>query len=464
MSGCNVPALVLHASGDRVAPLSEGLELARTIAGARFVELDSANHILLAEEPAFRSFIAEVSAFANAALQGRAVVPADPRTRRQATILSADFRYADQAESLPPEVALERVDAMLERAAALVRENGGTVLTISENELVASFGAPEPLEGHAALACRTALGLRELALGHAGFDDRRPHCPGHRHRHRRPAGDQAAEVRGGPVSVAHGLSQALRPRSSSWRPPGPRHRPAASSACRRWRRRCCRNTPKDQQLFEVIEIRRGRSRWQLRAETQLSPFIGREMQLQILNKAWHDASDGEGQTVFVVGDPGLGKSRVTHEFVGAIPHDEAENLEVGALETDLRSGFVVIRKVLQALFGVGDTEAPAAAIEKVLAAQTRAGLRRTAPRSDHGDHGAARSGSGLGGHFRPGAVPPHAGGRGRASALSRPHEARRSAGRRPAMDGRRERGDPGAPGAGSAHCPLPAHPDLPAGI
>ena len=87
----HVPALVLHASGDRVAPLSEGLELARTITGARFVELDSANHILLAEEPAFRSFIAEVSAFANEALQARTVVPVDPRTRRQATILSRRF-------------------------------------------------------------------------------------------------------------------------------------------------------------------------------------------------------------------------------------------------------------------------------------------------------------------------------------------------------------------------------------
>ena len=369
----NVPALVLHASGDRVAPLSEGLEIARTIAGARFVELDSSNHILLAEEPAFRSFIAEVTAFANAALQGRAVVPADPRTRRQATILSADFRYADQADGCAPEVALERVDAMLERAAALVRENGGTVLTISENELVASFGAPEPLEGHAALACQTALGL--LALGHGHADSM---MTGVRIALDTgivivaTAGDHAAQVRGGPVSVAHGLSQALgrdqvvataRTKASaggfvSMQALAPSLQPEHSR----------------EQLFEVMEIRRGRSRWQLRAETQLSPFIGREMQLQILNRAWHDASDGEGQTVFVVGEPGLGKSRVTHEFVGAIPHDEAENLEAGALETDLRNGFVVIRKVLQALFGVGDTEAPAAATDKLLAAQRAQGF------------------------------------------------------------------------------------------
>ncbi|RWE60805.1 alpha/beta fold hydrolase [Mesorhizobium sp.] len=370
----HVPALVLHANGDRVAPFSEGLELARSITGARFVELESANHILLAEEPAFRNFILEASAFANEALQAQTVVAVDPRTRRQATILCADFQYAEPVmENLPPDVALERVDPFLMQATALVRDNGGTVLTISENELVASFGAPEPLEGHAALACRTALALRQLALRHgdwmtgvrAALDTGVVIVS--------PARDGALEVRGGPVSVAHTLSQALgrdlvvataRTRASA----------GGFVSMEALAAPLLSEYPKNQRLFEVIEIRRGRSRWQLRAETQLSPFVGREMQLQILNKAWHDVFDGEGQTVFVVGDPGHGKSRVTHEFVGAIPHDDAENLEAGALETDLRSGFVVIRKLLQTLFGVGDTEAPPIAIEKVLAAQSAQGF------------------------------------------------------------------------------------------
>ena len=372
----HVPALVLHASGDRVAPLSEGLEIARTITAARFVELESANHILLAEEPAFRTFIAETSAFANDALQARTMVPIDQRTRRQATILSAEFVHAVRAtEDLLPEVALELVDPLLAQAAALVRENGGTVLTISENELIASFGAPEPLEGHAALACRTALGLRELLVGHASMTGVRVALdsgvvivsPS------RDSAVGQTEVRGGPVTVAHTLSQALRrdlvvatarTRASAGGFVGMRTLAAPAMS----------GHPKDQRLYEVTEIKRGRSRWQLRADTQLSPFIGREMQLQMLNKAWHDACDGEGQVVFITGDPGLGKSRVTHEFVGAIPHDEADNLEVGALETDLRSGFVVIRKILQGLFGIGDTEAPAAATEKVLAARNTQGF------------------------------------------------------------------------------------------
>ncbi len=193
----HVPALVLHASGDRVAPLSEGLEIARTITGARFVELESANHILLAEEPAFRTFIAETSAFANDALQARTMVPIDQRTRRQATILSAEFVHAVRAtEDLLPEVALELVDPLLAQAAALVRENGGTVLTISENELIASFGAPEPLEGHAALACRTALGLAR-APGRPRLDDRRPRCAGLGRCHRQPFAGLGRRPNGG---------------------------------------------------------------------------------------------------------------------------------------------------------------------------------------------------------------------------------------------------------------------------
>jgi pimeloyl-ACP methyl ester carboxylesterase/DNA-binding CsgD family transcriptional regulator len=50
------PTLVLHARGDQVTPLQEGRFLAAGIPGAEFVELDSANHILLQGEPAWERF------------------------------------------------------------------------------------------------------------------------------------------------------------------------------------------------------------------------------------------------------------------------------------------------------------------------------------------------------------------------------------------------------------------------
>jgi len=51
-----VPTLVIHGRRDEVVPFSSGKMMATEIAGAEFVELESRNHILLAEEPAWKRF------------------------------------------------------------------------------------------------------------------------------------------------------------------------------------------------------------------------------------------------------------------------------------------------------------------------------------------------------------------------------------------------------------------------
>lgn len=58
-----VPALVLHAVRDHMVSFAGGRLLANRIRGARLVPLDSDNHILLADEPAWQIFLAEVAAF-----------------------------------------------------------------------------------------------------------------------------------------------------------------------------------------------------------------------------------------------------------------------------------------------------------------------------------------------------------------------------------------------------------------
>ena len=57
------PALVLHATGDAAVPFDEGREMAALLPNSRFVPLDSRNHILLADEPAFQKFLAETRNF-----------------------------------------------------------------------------------------------------------------------------------------------------------------------------------------------------------------------------------------------------------------------------------------------------------------------------------------------------------------------------------------------------------------
>ena len=57
------PTLVLHARDDRRPPLEQGRLLASLLPDSAFVVLESSNHILLADEPAWQVFLAEVEAF-----------------------------------------------------------------------------------------------------------------------------------------------------------------------------------------------------------------------------------------------------------------------------------------------------------------------------------------------------------------------------------------------------------------
>lgn len=59
----SVPTLVFHSDRDKVAPPEEGRILATEIPGARFVPLPSANHLLLAAEPAWSIFRDELASF-----------------------------------------------------------------------------------------------------------------------------------------------------------------------------------------------------------------------------------------------------------------------------------------------------------------------------------------------------------------------------------------------------------------
>jgi DNA-binding SARP family transcriptional activator/pimeloyl-ACP methyl ester carboxylesterase len=63
LSQVSVPTLVLHSVNDAAVPFSSGRELASSIPGARFLPLDSRNHLILDHEPAWPRFVEEIRAF-----------------------------------------------------------------------------------------------------------------------------------------------------------------------------------------------------------------------------------------------------------------------------------------------------------------------------------------------------------------------------------------------------------------
>lgn len=86
------PTLVVHVERDAVTPLAEGRLLASLIADACFVQLDSDNHILLGDEPAWPRFLAEMREFLRAGGERAAPMPpagklpADLTPRERATL------------------------------------------------------------------------------------------------------------------------------------------------------------------------------------------------------------------------------------------------------------------------------------------------------------------------------------------------------------------------------------------
>ena len=80
----DLPTLVLHSRGDRAQPYQRGRDLAARISGARLVPLESNNHIVLADEPAWPAFVREVTEFL---APDRAATPA-PAADDVATVLS----------------------------------------------------------------------------------------------------------------------------------------------------------------------------------------------------------------------------------------------------------------------------------------------------------------------------------------------------------------------------------------
>jgi pimeloyl-ACP methyl ester carboxylesterase/DNA-binding winged helix-turn-helix (wHTH) protein len=62
-SRVSVPTLVLHSTGDRVIQFSAGRELAAAIPGARFVPIESRNHLILEHEPIWPQYVETIRRF-----------------------------------------------------------------------------------------------------------------------------------------------------------------------------------------------------------------------------------------------------------------------------------------------------------------------------------------------------------------------------------------------------------------
>ncbi|ACS60999.1 transcriptional regulator, LuxR family (plasmid) [Rhizobium leguminosarum bv. trifolii WSM1325] len=100
----SVPTLIVHSRGDMRVPFDQGCKLAAAIPGASFVPLESKNHVLLPDEPAWKVFQTELAAFLG---QDRSV---RPRAVSEAGLTPAEAALLDLvAEGLDNRAIAERL-------------------------------------------------------------------------------------------------------------------------------------------------------------------------------------------------------------------------------------------------------------------------------------------------------------------------------------------------------------------
>ncbi len=367
-----VPTIVLHPTGDAVSAIHLGRELAQRIPGARIIELDTCNHIMMEGEPAFTKFLAEVQTFAAAADSTRRT--ARPReVRRTVTVLEADLISPLQSfDGLDAEILARALRPVIDAASNALAALGGLVLEASEAGFTAAFGAREASEIHAVQAARAALALQaEVDRASQGrvrlrvaLDSGEAIVTA--------GGSRDREISGPVLRQARRLTHALRRAGIAMTD---RTRKSAGGYIRvePMHRNEHPGFLAEQPVHELLGLISALSRWHLRANSRLTRFVGRRAEFDLLNQLWRHVGEGRGQVVVVIAEPGIGKSRFTHEFLNLRASDDCLIVEAGALEFDRDVAHVVVKRILRSLLAIGEAEGIRGAGEKLARALERHG-------------------------------------------------------------------------------------------
>lgn len=119
-------------------------------------------------------------------------------------------------------------------------------------------------------------------------------------------------------------------------------------------------------LFEIEKRNESVSRWKTRVDRGLSHFVGRKADLDRLQQAWARARSGAGAAVALVGEAGIGKSRLVHEFTAEIDQTAAEVLEFSATALDRQVAYAPISRTLGLWLDLPKTPDPARISQKLM--------------------------------------------------------------------------------------------------
>jgi class 3 adenylate cyclase/tetratricopeptide (TPR) repeat protein len=295
--------------------------------------------------------------------------------RKQVTVLFADIKGSlELLGDRDPEQARKLLDPVLDRMMEAVHRYEGTVNQVMGDGIMALFGAPIAHEDHAVRACYAALAMQQ-AIHRYAAEVRRAHGIEVQIRVGLNSGEVVVRTIGSDLRMdysAIGQTTHLAARMEQLATPGTTRLTGDTLRLAEGFVQVVsiglmpvKGMSGLVEVFELAAQSATRTRLQASAARGLTRFVGRQRELDHLREALEKARGGHGQLVAVVGEPGVGKSRLLWEFMHSHRTQDWLVLESSSVSYGTASPYLPVIDLCKSYFRIDARDDARAIREKI---------------------------------------------------------------------------------------------------
>ncbi len=295
--------------------------------------------------------------------------------RKQVTVLFADLKGSmELIADRDPEEARKILDPVLAHMMEAVHRYEGTVNNVMGDGIMALFGAPIAHEDHAVRACYAAFRMQESVNRYAE-ETRRAHGVTVQIRVGLNSGEVVVRAIGNDLHMdytAVGETTHLAARMEQAACPGTvLIAPATLDlvegfvAVKSLGPVPVKGLTEPVEVYELSGIGPARTRLQAAARRGLTRFVGRDAEMEVLRRSLEQAGAGHGQAMAIVGEPGVGKSRLVWEVIHSHRVHGWLILHAGSVSYGKATSYLPVIDLLKSYFTIEARDGPRAVREKL---------------------------------------------------------------------------------------------------
>src|SRR5216117_4328364 len=286
--------------------------------------------------------------------------------RKHVTVLFADLKGSmELLADRDPEEARKILDPILTLMMDAVHRYEGTVNQVMGDGIMALFGAPLAHEDHAVRACYAALRMQKSVKKYAE-EVRRSHAAVVKIRIGLNSGEVVVRAIGSDLHMdytAVGQTTHLAARMEQLADPGaivitPDTLALAEGyvAVKSLGPVSVKGLADAVEVYEVTGAGPARTRLQAATRRGLTRFVGRDAELEQLRRAQQLVTTGHGQVAAIVGEAGVGKSRLVYEFTHSHRLQDWLVLEAVSVSYGKATSYLPVIDLLKGYFKIQDRD------------------------------------------------------------------------------------------------------------